>query len=255
MNKRPRIPGRERSVAMSMTDFDSQNTGLHCLLQDCIQASHDELLWTEFVQRSQPVIAGTVIKTIRRWARPTLSLEEDLTQETYLKLFADNAQALRKFVCHEENALYGFLKVVACNVVHDHFRCAYSQKRGGGRQDETIDQAELASKMEGADRITTRRRRSGKVTATAISLGDDLQRRIMLRQIDACLRSQLPVTTFSRDYTIFWLHYGKGLTAKAISCSRSIGLTVKGVESALLRLSRLVRAKMVSRALQQDLSL
>lgn len=253
MNKQRRITGRERSVAVSMIDSDSRSTGLHCLLQNCIQTCHDELLWAEFVHRSQPVIAAAAIKTIRRWVTPTLSLVEDLIQETYLKLFADNAQALRRFVCHEENALYGFLKVVACNVVHDHFRCIYSQKRGGGRQDETIDHAELASKIEGADRIITRRRRSGKVITTEVNLLDDLHRRIMLQQIDACLRNQFSET--SRDYTIFWLHYGKGLTAKAISCVPSIGLSVKGVESALLRLNRLVRVKMASRALQQDLPL
>lgn len=255
MNKQPGIARHEKSVAVSMIDFDSRTAELHCLLQSCIRASHDEFLWTEFAHRSYPVIAGGVIKTIRRWTRPTLSLVEDLIQETYLKLFAENAQALRKFVCLEESALYGFLKVVACNVVHDHFRCMYSQKRGGGRPDETIEQAELATKMEEADRITTRRRGSGKVIATADSLRDDLQRRIMLQQIDTCLRNHLPEATFSRDYAIFWLHHGKGLTAKAISCVPSIGLTVKGVESALLRLSRLVRVKMATRPPPENLSL
>src|SRR5882672_2870924 len=62
---------------------------LHHLLSLCLR-SHDELLWTEFIHRSQPVIAGVVIKSIRRWTRPNPSLVDDLVQETYLKLCAND---------------------------------------------------------------------------------------------------------------------------------------------------------------------
>src|SRR5207253_5541782 len=83
----------------SKSRLDCPNLSLHHLLSLSLR-SRDELLWTEFIQRSQPVIAGVVIKTLRRWARPTPSLVDDLVQETYLKLFANNARALRRFVCH-----------------------------------------------------------------------------------------------------------------------------------------------------------
>src|SRR5215470_248649 len=121
------------------------NPSIHFLLEQCLARSRDELLWTEFIRRSQPVIAGVVAKTIRRWCRPTPALVDDLVQETYLKLFAYNARPLRRFVCHHENALYGFLKVVASNVVQDHFRCLYSQKRGSGREEESLAQVEEIS--------------------------------------------------------------------------------------------------------------
>jgi RNA polymerase sigma-70 factor, ECF subfamily len=226
--------------------------GTYRLLQTCLR-SRDELLWTEFIRRSQPVIAGVVIKTALRWARSTPCLVDDLVQETYLKLFANNARALRRFVCHHENALYGFLKVVASNTVQDHFRCSYSQKRGSGREEESIDGA-------GIERTDGRGFREGRIgralsTTDGLHQGGEhhsphhgLERRILLREIDAYLKARSSKESFARDYTIFWLYYREGLTAKAISRIPSVGLTVKGVESTLLRLTRLVRKRLEQRS-------
>jgi hypothetical protein len=44
-----------------------------------------------------------------------------------------------------------------------------------------------------------------------------------------------------RDRKLFWLYYRVGLTADAIAGLPSIGLSTKGVESSLLRLTRLLR--------------
>jgi len=49
------------------------------------------------------------------------------------------------------------------------------------------------------------------------------------------------VETLQRDRTIFWLYYRQGLTAKEIGALPSIGLSLKGVESTLHRLTQLVR--------------
>jgi hypothetical protein len=68
------------------------------------------------------------------------------------------------------------------------------------------------------------------------------------RDIDVYLKSRACEPTFVRDYTIFWLYYREGMTAKAIAGVSSIGLTVKGVESTLLRLTRLVRTRFDQRS-------
>jgi RNA polymerase sigma-70 factor (ECF subfamily) len=228
----------------SAGEISEGRLSLHHLLSLCLR-SRDELLWTEFIRRSQPVISGVVIKTMRRWIRPTPSLVDDLVQETYLKLFANKARALRRFVCHHQNALYGFLKVVASNTVQDHFRCSYSKKRGSGHEAESIDPAG----MEHADARTFEERRIGR-TAWAVSangLPYGLEHRILFREIDVYLKTRASEPCFVRDYTIFWLYYREGLTAKAISRVPLIGLTVKGVESTLLRLTRLVRKRLEQR--------
>ena len=196
------------------------------LLQLCLQ-SGDQATWLEFVRRFQPLLAGVIIKSIRRWTNPTPALVDDLVQDTYLKLCANNFRALREFDCKHENALFGFLKVVASNVVQDHFRSSYSQKRGSGKEDEELDKIQ--------------------VSTPSSSFSENAERNILIGEIRQCLESHAAEPNFTRDCTIFWLYYQQGLTAKAISELPAIGLTVKGVESTLLRLTRLLKEKMNAR--------
>jgi RNA polymerase sigma-70 factor (ECF subfamily) len=194
---------------------------LNELLQLCLQSRQDTT-WGEFVRCSHPVIAGVVIKTMRRWIRPTPNLVDDLVQETYLKLCRNDFRALREFVLHHENALFGFLKVVASNVVQDHFRGIYSRKRGSG-----LVEAELGCAY---------------TSPVHTNPSATMEHEILLQNIDWYLKSYAGPNS-SRDRMIFWLHYRNGLTAKAISGLPSIKLSVKGVESIILRLVRLVRLK------------
>jgi RNA polymerase sigma-70 factor (ECF subfamily) len=197
------------------------------LLRLCLQ-SEDQVVWLEFVRRFQPLIARVVVKSIRRWTNPAPSLVDDLVQDTYLKLCANNFRALRDFDCEHETALFGFLKVVASNVVQDHFRSSYSQKRGSGREEEELDLVITA-------------------TASSSSFCESAERNILIGEIRLCLESLSSEPNFARDRMIFWLYYQQGLTAKAISELPDIRLTVKGVESTLLRLTRVVRQKMSTR--------
>ena len=112
--------------------MDPRELSAQELLQLCLQ-SGDQAAWLEFVRRFQPLIAGVVIKTIRHWTNPTPALVDDLVQDTYLKLCVNNFRALREFDFQHDHALFGFLKKVASNVVQDHFRSSYSQKRGCGK--------------------------------------------------------------------------------------------------------------------------
>jgi RNA polymerase sigma-70 factor (ECF subfamily) len=212
------------SQASSLNRCTLANPGppdLHHLLSLCLYSGKD-LFWAEFIRRSQPVIAGVIVKAMRRWRKPCPAVVDDLVQETYLKLCANDFKYLREFVCEHENALYGFLKVVASHVVHDHFRSSYSQKRGCGKEDDELEQISLR-------------------TPDASSSADRIQREILFHEISECFKTQAAGPNFPRDYAIFWLYYVQGYTAKAISRLPNIGLTVKGVESTLLRLTRLVR--------------
>ncbi|HEU4434467.1 MAG TPA: hypothetical protein VFR51_13875, partial [Pyrinomonadaceae bacterium] len=72
-----------------------------------------------------------------------------------------------------------------------------------------------------------------------------MEREILLREIDAHLNASLSGGTADRDRTIFWLYYRQGFTTKAIALLPAIGLTIKGVESTIFRLTKLVRRRMV----------
>lgn len=184
------------------------------LLNSCL-GSEDQGLWRKFVRRTQPLIASVIINTVRRWREPSPSLVDDLVQETFLKLFAGDRKALRGIRNEHENTIFGYLKVVASNVTRDHFR----------HPENKIQEVELTDPVtpplpDGFDRIEFMR------------LKDKIQARLeSLSSSDTCLR----------DQTIFWLYYEQGYTAKEISLLPNIGLTVKGVESTLLRLTRFVK--------------
>src|ERR1051326_4710348 len=91
------------------------------LLQLCLSTDAEEH-WREFVRRTQPLVASVIINTVGRWKQPAPSLVDDLIQDTYVKLFANDKKALRSIKNEHENTIFGYLKVVASNVVRDNFR-------------------------------------------------------------------------------------------------------------------------------------
>lgn len=197
---------------------------LNQLLQACLQTGQ-EVLWTEFVRRSQPLIAGVIAKTVRSSNKADPDLVDDLVQETYVKLCFNNCMILRRFVPRHENALHGFLKVVASNTVRDHFRSIGNQKNGG-----RITEVPL----EGIAELHL-----PKLSLAAFD-GPDLLREIEKNLLKACSDGPNSI----RDQIIFWLYYKYGVTTESISRLRSIGLSVKGVESTILRMARLLKLTM-----------
>jgi RNA polymerase sigma-70 factor (ECF subfamily) len=187
--------------------------------------------WEEFIRRFNPLIAGVVIRSARRWGTFQYSLVDDLVQDIYLKLCADQCRLLRDFESREPNAVFGYLKVVTANVVHDYFKATYAAKRGAGEAPEDIDILN-----------------SYTVPSTQDRLGNQasLERNILMREIDTYLHKSVAEGDLRRCRLIFWLYYRSGLSASAIAAIPSIGLSTKGVESMLLRLTRSVRTAVAS---------
>ena len=198
------------------------------LVQLCLDSqdkAEAEAAWTEFVRRFQPLIAGVVNKCVFRRFGPNPAPVDDLVQDTYLKLCANNFKALRDFKFHHEDALFGFLKTVASHIVEDYFRVLRSQKRGSVREEEDIDEVHPAAP-----------------SSTGAYQQAELE--ILKGEIEKCLAELAWEPNFVRDYAIFWLYYRYGFTAKAISQLPGIRLSLKGVESTLLRLARYIRARL-----------
>jgi RNA polymerase sigma-70 factor (ECF subfamily) len=187
------------------------------LLQLCLSTDAEEH-WREFVRRTQPLIASVIINTVRRWREPAPSLVDDLIQDTYVKLFANDRKALRSIKNEYENTIFGYLKVVASNVVRDHFR------QPANKADEVeLSDAALPPGPQDRERL------------------EFLQKKEQVKKILETLASS---ETYDRDVAIFWFFYEQGYTAKEISLLPTAGLTVKGVEAVLLRLTRYVRGKL-----------
>jgi RNA polymerase sigma-70 factor, ECF subfamily len=199
------------------------------LLAACL-AGGDEAAWEEFVRRFRPVIAGTVMRTARRFGETSPQLLDDLVQETYLKVCANQCRVLREFKPQSEESIFGLLKAVAFSVVHDHFRGGLAAKRGGGRQDAELDNYR-ESAVAGREGLP------------------EVEREILLGEIDACLTAATGTT--ARDRQIFWLYYRHGMTSRAIGSIARIRLTQKGVESVIQRLTSLVRRRLVETRMER----
>jgi RNA polymerase sigma-70 factor, ECF subfamily len=187
--------------------------------------TEDAEAWDEFVRRFHRLIGTVALRVASRWGNTSPQVVDDLIQETYLKLCAGNFRILRRFNSQHPDAFYGYLKVVTANLVHDHFKAAHSGKRGFGTVEVSADPQIIS-----------------EVGATAKSS----ERSIMLRQIDGLLRRLAVGEHLERDRRVFWLYYRVGLTANAIASLPAIGLSTKGVESTILRLTRLLRQELAT---------
>ena len=68
---------------------------------------------------------------------------------------------------------------------------------------------------------------------------DELEWQLLLRDIDDLLKKP---PTSERDRQIFWLYYRQGMSAKEIAALASLNLSIKGVESVIVRLNQMIRS-------------
>ncbi len=191
------------------------------IVRECLD-SNAEAAWTLFVARFQPLIAASVARVVRRYQVPAAALVDDLTQETYLRLCKDNCRALRNFNARHDEAIFGYIKVIATTVTLDHFRARSAQKRKN-------EISEPEAPVEAA------------VSPSGI------EKSALFQQID----SRLAATESERDRAIFWLYYRQGYTTKDIAAIRDLGLSEKGVESCIYRLTQSLRETIACSAARQ----
>jgi RNA polymerase sigma-70 factor (ECF subfamily) len=196
------------------------------LIRAC--ADGEAAAWLEFIRRFHRLIAITASRAARRWGETSPAVVDDLAQETYLKLCSDGARVLYEFDSSHPDAIFGFLKVLTANVANDYFKKLHAGKRGGSQTSEPLENVERVASPAGP------------------ASSECVERAVLLDQVDACLRAVAPADTRERDRTIFWLYYRQGLTAKEIVELPSVGLSLKGVESTLHRLTQLVRARLAA---------
>ncbi len=219
--KSEKMESQTRTVSFAQLSPES-------LIEMCIDG--EVAAWEEFMRRYQRLIAGVVFRTAQKWGEASSTTLDDLVQETYLKLCADDYRLLRAYDPKHPDAIYGYLKVISANIVHDRFKALHSEKRGGSQIVEDV---------------TILENRSGDSDVSGSEHA--MEREILLREIDAHLSASLSGETADRDRTIFWLYYRQGFTTKAIASLPTIGLTMKGVESTIFRVTKMIRTRMVSK--------
>jgi RNA polymerase sigma-70 factor, ECF subfamily len=193
-------------------------TGDEELLRRCLASSGEA--WLEFVKHYQPLIVAAVWGTLRRYDITSAVARErvdDLVQQTFLKLCANRCEVLRRFDprTSANGSLPAYLRAIATNLTIDHLR-AIRPTIDLSEADEAVDSAHL------------------------LASDDRLLLETIDRRLEVCGKSDP-----ERSRRVFWLHHRVGLTAAAIASMPEVGLTVKGVESLLLRLFRCIREELV----------
>lgn len=196
-----------------MTDYSRLNT--LDLVAQCL-ASNQSDTWQEFIRRFQPLIAGVVARAAARWVTATECIVDDLVQETYIKLCADNCRRLREFESRYDEAFYGYLKSIAYSVTLDYFKKHYASKRG----------------------VLLRANTDADATLRLVGEESSTETDLLLQELEEMSGRG---TEGARDRLILNLYYRKGYATKEIARIRSLGLSQKGVESCLRRLTEKLR--------------
>jgi RNA polymerase sigma-70 factor (ECF subfamily) len=153
---------------------------------------------------------------------------DDIVQEVFLKLCEQERRILRDFEPRGEDSFLGLLRLVSSSVANDYFRRLYSEKRGG----------KVVTMPLVGDAV--------QVSAASAHQSSQMQRSVLMGQLDDKLRAA-PGIIGERDRALFWLYYLQGLTAEEIARMSGAGLTAKGVESALRRVSTWLRGEVERR--------
>jgi RNA polymerase sigma-70 factor (ECF subfamily) len=193
-------------------------TSVNDLAKACAHSA-DAAEWQQFVARCVPLASLVALRISRMWmSDPSPGTVDDIVQEVFLKLCEQQRRILRDFEPRGEDSFLGLLRTVTASVANDYFRRLYSVKRGG----KVVTMPLLDEDMQ--------------LHPDAARPAARMQQATLFAQLDQMLRSAPPAIS-ERDRALFWLYYRQGYTAEEIARLPAAGLTAKGVESALRRVT------------------
>jgi RNA polymerase sigma-70 factor (ECF subfamily) len=189
-------------------------------------SSHSAPEWEQFVYVVTPVVALSVRRVAELWGDASHTTVLEIVQEVFLKLCEDERRILREFEDRGNDSFLKLLRTIATRTGTDHFRRIQAEKRGGRP-------IELSGGSGAPREIADER---AVIVIERPSLMAQLDR-LLLRE-----RDQISL----RDRNLFWLYYRHGLSMQTIARIPDIGLSEKGVESALKRIRKVLRETIVN---------
>jgi RNA polymerase sigma-70 factor (ECF subfamily) len=195
--------------------------------------STDAAEWAEFVRRCAPLASVVALRVSRLWLSIySPAAIDDIVQEVFLKLCEQERRILADFEPRGEDSFFGLLSTVAASVANDYFRRVHSAKRGGKVVINTLVEDD------------------SQTSAASDHPAARIERSALLAQLDQKLQSA-PEMVGDRDRAFFWLYYREGFTAEEIAGLPGAGLTAKGVESALRRITLWLREEVESGRMEE----
>ena len=212
-------------VSRAMSD---SRTSVNDLAKACAHSAN-AAEWEHLVRRCVPLASLVALRVCRMWVSdPSPATVDDIVQEVFLKLCEQERRILRDFQPRGEDSFLGLLRIVSASVANDYFRRIYSTKRGGKVVTMPLMDDDAQSSKD------------GPLPAA------QMQQSALFAQLDQKLRSA-PEIIPERDRALFWLYYRQGYTAEEIARLSAAGLTAKGVESALRRVTNWLKDEVASR--------
>lgn len=203
---------------MPRPNLTAEDASANEVLAECLH-NRSAAPWGTIVAIFRRLIAATIIKASRRFGEVTADEVDDLIQEVYVQLCADNYRVFRHSRAERPEAVYALVQSVALTTVVDHHRRILAQKRG---RTDPLPLEAVIGESEADHRAHAA-----------------MERAVLIAEIDQCLCRLLECPGESRvtarDRQIFWLYYRHGLTAKDIARIPELALTESGVESSLYR--------------------
>jgi RNA polymerase sigma factor (sigma-70 family) len=178
-----------------------------------MRSPRDNSAWEKFLGGQKRLLTGIVYPVARRFGVMSLDEIDDAVQEVCLKM--SSLVALGKIPDNDDGVLETYMKAVVANAAHDYFRSQRAKKR------DVL--APLAFDSDLADRTPA---------------PSDIESEVLLSQLQ-CLAGN-----DQRSRQVFQLYYRSGWTAKEIASIPGLGLSAKGVESLVYRMTSELRNKM-----------
>jgi len=183
--------------------------------QRCCENPADGGAWEELLRRILPRLGQIIARTVSRCGMHEKADVDDLLQDICLKFYQLTKSSTELPV--EENALEAYFRAMAANVARDWIRRRFADKRDMGLT-KSIDD-------------------SLRPLAEQLYAGKTREREVLIRELAALLEGS------ERDRTVFWLYYRQGFTGTEIAAIPAVGLSVKGVESLIYRMTATLRKK------------
>jgi RNA polymerase sigma-70 factor (ECF subfamily) len=207
--------------------MDAVRLSVNELAKACAHSS-DAGEWRDFLRQCSPLASVVALRVARMWTNSaTPAMVEDIVQDVFLKLCEQERRILRDFEPRGDDSFFGLLRIVTASVANDYFRRQRSEKRGGKVVTSSLEEDTFPIHASGDG-------------------SSEVQRTVFLVQLNQILQSD-PRAISERDRSIFWLYYQQGFTAVEIAGMAGLGLTPKGVESALRRITSWAREELGKR--------
>lgn len=199
------------------------NRKARVLLEACID-NGTAADWDDFIGRFEKELVAGVARGFRRFGRYARPEQlEDLVQESYCKLLADECRVLRRCKSESEVAIGVYLGRVAERVAFDSLRRGCAERRGGGRLESLENRAERGGESEWP--------------MTPATAEDRLISRERIERFFACCR-KIGGRRKERDVRIVRMALVDGLTSSEISESLGRLISPTGIDTVLHRIRR-----------------